>query len=152
MRTNMDEPAGQEKPELIPTLGKKTPIPRDWSYPIGAEILSRTFSGVPQFKQLSIGFNWSLPKKGVATLPLFGIEYADPRKTALERNWMITLYAVPASRKAFVRDLFIAEVLPRARAWMADKRPQTWYAGWKFFNVRANQQTFDLEFEESRWG
>jgi len=41
---------------LIPTL-YKTRLPREFSYPIGAEALSEQLAGVPQFSEFRICFS-----------------------------------------------------------------------------------------------
>jgi hypothetical protein len=43
--------------ELITTT-RKEKLPKGYSYPIGAEILSQSLVGVPQYSLLTITFNW----------------------------------------------------------------------------------------------
>jgi hypothetical protein len=115
---------------VIPTEFKSK-LPQSLSYPVGAEILSASFDGVPQFSRLTVAF-WFYSKIRPETLPrysLLEIRYLRParsvhdRPEALEEGvpkvpWKITVRPVPRARRHTIPTQLRDGALQTARAWL----------------------------------
>ena len=138
-------------PDLIPTRFKAK-IAHDWSYPIGAEVLSNALAEIPQYALINLDFHSPHIKKGENTIPLIWVNYSNPRTTAMERNWSITVYSVPSSLRSEFRKRLIGEVLPCLRRWITAKRTPVWLGGNKGLHVVFNKETEKIQYEEATWG
>ncbi len=115
---------------IIPT-GYKSKLPQTLSYPIGAEILSAAFGGVPQFDSLSVDFSFysQLQPDILEKYPVLELRYWRGAKSihtravelhdgAIRKTWSIKIHPVPRVRRHLVRTQLTEAALPAARAWL----------------------------------
>ena len=136
---------------MIPTKSK-TKIPHRWSYPIGAELVSQTLKGIPQYDNIYLSFLWINPASRLAhhdksKLHLLTIAYTNPEQIAINENWSVNVSAVPSELKMSVRDYFQTEIFARVRAWMIAKKPNSWYQSGKILNVALNFDDEKIEYQ-----
>jgi hypothetical protein len=126
--------------ELIRTT-RKEKLPRGFSYPIGAEILSAALYGVPQYGEISLTFMWKdtfwaskyqakLKKSGSINLLEFYYQHAIG--ALLAARWNIWLHAVPSEHAHDARQGLSAQALPALKAAL-DAMPHDnfrWSASW----------------------
>lgn len=134
---------------MIPTRSR-TRIPQGWSYPIGAQVVSHALEGVTQYESLALRFLWQNPASRLAggdrsRLFLLGVHHTNPEQTALDRNWLIDIMAVPGEQKALVSDLLVQQVLPQVHSWMVKSRTPAWHARENHLYVSFNLDTQHLE-------
>jgi hypothetical protein len=115
---------------VIPT-GFKSKLPQTLSYPVGAEMLSVSFEGVPQFGKLTVTF-WFYPKARPELLNRYSvleIRYSRPAKSVHSRpehfedrmpkaTWQIMVRPVPRARRYLIRTQLQDGVLKTARDWL----------------------------------
>jgi len=91
--------------DVIPTK-RKEKLPRGYSYPVGAEIISNALHGVPQYQLASITFDW----KDI----FWASKYQEKIRSAgaieivkinfdLWKEWRIFVHAVPAAHSQSAR-------------------------------------------------
>lgn len=136
---------------LIPTK-YKCKLPDSMSYPIGAELISSAFIGVPQFDSLELWFSFynSVRKSKVRqeNIPyeVFIVSMSHPIKSLTspnqtikegfyDENWKIHIYPVPRKFKAIAKQFLINEAIPLAKKWMEAPRTEIWKTGRKEFRV-----------------
>ena len=115
---------------IIPT-GFKSKLPQALSYPIGAEILSAAFAGVPQFDLLNVDFFFysKMRPEVVGNYPVLELRYWRGAKTihtrpeqlengVMKRSWSIMVRPVPRVRRHLIRTQLTDAALPAARAWL----------------------------------
>lgn len=103
---------------LIPTL-YKTRLPRNLSYPIGAEALSNGLAGVPQLSQFQISFSdiVSAWKSKFQRILAEGADY----EIVTVRFWSpfeILVYPVQRTLKHAAHEALLLHGLPPLREWM----------------------------------
>lgn len=135
-------------PRLIPTH-HKTKMPRGWSHPVGAELISKALLGLPEYDSIYLRFLWSSQYKVETKEGLLSISYESPDQTAMEQNWRIDVFAVRSEHKLLLRQRIVEEVLPRAREWMTRPRTPAWYQEWKSLDASYNWDTENIEYRES---
>src|SRR5262245_24073336 len=144
---------------LIPTRHRDR-LPMDLSYPIGAEVLSEAFRGVPQYGMLSLFFTtWRQPGTAAAATkasrgagrqhvlcanyrhlrPGHGSSGALIRSGFYEPDWSLSVYAVPRQCRSLVRALLIRDGMPLLRAWLTEPRTETWLIGQRWLLVEFSQ-------------
>jgi hypothetical protein len=138
---------------MIPTRGK-TKIPQGWSYPVGAEIVSKALEAIPQYESVYLRFLWLNPsshlaRKDKSRLHILGVRYIHPQHTANAENWHVDISAVPSEIRVTIRSHLIDHVLPYARLWMTTERLPSWYGSWKNLDVDFNLETEQFEYQES---
>jgi hypothetical protein len=129
---------------IIPTKYRHK-VPRDLSYPVGAELLTSVFEHVPQCESLTVTF-WAdvsnVRERLTADRPLPTIraEYSKdypginaPRAWIAggwyDPRWTLTIYAIPRRARAAVRDLLITAGLGAIRDWLVAARTPVWLSG-----------------------
>ena len=125
--------------ELIPTKHKGR-LPKGLSHPLGAELLSRSLSGVPQRSDLGLHFNaipshglgWATPGQGLHTLR------GNAGRSLLRFRevlycgywppgfWSIGTFPVPSADRSRARTILVDLALPRLAEWLGADRPPTW--------------------------
>ena len=110
---------------LIPTL-YKTRLPREFSYPIGAEALSEHLARVPQFSEFRICFSdvVSAWKSKFQQMIAEGADY----EIVTARLWSpfeIFVYPVQRSLKHAAHEALVADGLPKLRDWMLRQGART---------------------------
>lgn len=124
---------------LIPTLRKER-LPRGFSYPAGAEIISAGLEGALHFGDLVLHFSWRdqlwtskyrqrlLDKGDIEVLEL---NRPRPEGIALTgAHWVISLHAVPSEHNAAARTCMQNQILPALRKWLecaADEGPPFYF-------------------------
>ena len=120
---------------VISTLHKDG-VPRDWAYPIGAEILSAGIGGCPQAELVKLRFSVHRPRtrgpkssrnvwKG-QPVSLISYHYrpATPHSPKSWESWHVPtweveIYAVESNKSSTVRDLLTQQGLPNhVRPWL----------------------------------
>jgi hypothetical protein len=110
---------------LIPTLYKKR-LPRELSYPIGAEPLSEHLAGVPHFSEFRLCFSdvVSAWKSKFQQMLAEGVDYEIVRV----RFWSpfeISVYPVQRTQKHAVHEALLSDGLPQLREWMLRQGSRT---------------------------
>jgi hypothetical protein len=95
---------------LIPTSYKEK-VPKGFKYPVGAEMISHTLSGVPQFNLLELDFSWKdtfWASKHRARINAAGtitvMEIHAPYRPD-DIHWTIRVNSVPSTEGQRVREL-----------------------------------------------
>ena len=120
---------------VLPTSYKQK-LPRGWSYPIGAEVLSSHLLGIPQFADLRVHFsrhnlffasrhesNRRAGRPYVILAAYFRRPEnspAAPRKPTIPWwtiRWELVVYAVPSALKSAAHSLLVETAMPRLREW-----------------------------------
>jgi len=108
-------------------------IPKNFSYPIGAEILSHAFKDLKYYDDLEImfrykrecfasKFNKTIKQKG--EILIFHLEYNKMKlgfkagTMVYEEGWEIVVYAVPTELRHTIKILFLNDILIKARNWL----------------------------------
>src|SRR5205809_4720577 len=110
---------------LIPTL-YKTRLPREFSYPIGAEALSKHLAGVPQLSEFRICFSdlVSARKSKFQQMIAEGADY----EIVTARLWSpfeIFVYPVQRALKHAAQEALVSHRLPQLRDWMLRQSSRT---------------------------
>jgi hypothetical protein len=124
---------------LIPTL-YKTKIPKNLSYPFGAEILSNALKEVKNYDDLYVGFSdYSFRDKSEykrlienkRQIKVMKISYNYNKYPFLGEFWDkdfdIIVYAVPKDKNQIVRETILEIGIPVIIEWLTKKRPDVWY-------------------------
>lgn len=120
-----------EPEQIIPTF-TKSKIPHTLSYPVTAKTVSQALADVPQFRNLKLHFwlnSWELRKHRFrGAYPVIQVEFLHTRfpvyKSALaEREWTVTVSAVPRALRHVLHLKIVAEALPAMRAWLISNPP-----------------------------
>jgi hypothetical protein len=115
--------------------GYKARLPKGWSYPVGAELLSRALDGVAGATPNALHFsdyrirNRHDRQQREQDVPyrVLSVGYSGPHGDAeiaafaaqgLTDGWQIKVDPVPSDRRAWVRACIVAEGLPRIRSWL----------------------------------
>lgn len=113
-------------------------LPRGLSQPVGAEAISHALAGCEMYADLWLAFKAKpLPLRpapaGCDDFRLaFEIVFNLLSKPSNGRYLRVP--AVPSGERAVVRRLLTAVGLPAAREWLRP-RPETWYTGFRTFQV-----------------
>ena len=108
--------------ELIPTHYKEK-LPKEWSYPVGAEIILHHLSGIKLSDPIDISFNWrgeywySKYQKTVKTLGV--IKILECRSSLFHSGLALYVYGVPSKIKQEVRSSIEQNVFPRLYRWLS---------------------------------
>ena len=85
--------------ELIRTRLKEK-LPKGFSYPVGAEMISTALEGIPHFQELSIRFSWkdrfwaskyNASVRAAGKLTMISVNFW--------REWVISVHAVPSQHR-----------------------------------------------------
>jgi len=110
---------------LIPTLYKKR-LPRNLSYPIGAEALSEHLAGVPHFSEFQLCFS-DVVSAWQSKFQQILAEYAD-YEILTARLWPpfeILVYPVQRSLKHTAHEALVPHGLSQLRDWMLGQSSRT---------------------------
>ena len=121
------------------------------SYPIGTQLISESLEGVPQYDSLSIHYR---KHKGpwLAASPmrdLYNIEgdVLDlyPFDTVIQayyskqqESWSIIVYRTLKAQNKLVHDFLLSIGLVLIKNWLSDERSETWYNGFRTFQIGLN--------------
>src|SRR5262245_33876675 len=110
---------------LIPTL-YKTRLSREFSYPVGAELLSEQLAGVPHFSEFRIRFSdvvtaW---KSKFQQMIAEGADYEIVR-VHLWSPFDIFVYPVKRELKHAAHEALVSHGLPQLRDWMLRQSSRT---------------------------
>jgi len=133
--------------EILRTA-RKVKVPRGWSYPAGAEIISDALVDVPQFDSIVLDFYGGLLK---STIPLY-VMSADYNPNGigfdLDNKWSIGVVAVPSDLKKPIQQALLADGFGRTRTWLIQPRPPVWFCSWKRLLISFNPTADVLLYEE----
>jgi hypothetical protein len=116
---------------------------KEVSYPIGAEVLSRTLAGVPQHQSITCRF-WASSihhDLGQPTLHVLHAVYSQRERNfhdgkfarergVLEPHWTITVFAVPRQLRGAIKLALIETSLPEiVRPWLIENSRLTGQSG-----------------------
>jgi hypothetical protein len=104
---------------VIPTL-YRTRLSREFSYPVGAEILSEALAGVPNFSDFRICFSdvVSAWKSKFQQMLATGVDYEIIR-ARLWSPFEIFVYPVQRGLKHPAHEALVSNGLPKMREWMS---------------------------------
>lgn len=151
---------------VIPT-SSRLPLPRGWSYAIGAERLSSILKDVPQFAALSLSF---LPSEAVLLsdqvraiasgkpIAICRVSYQNlqPGLTGshdhiergwYEETWKVAVHAVPSSFRRAAEEAIVASAA-RLTSWLTTPRPETWRYGRHACAVRMRLKDGQVTFQQ----
>ncbi len=116
---------------MLETLSKSK-LPRGWSYPVGAQVLSHYLEGIDGATERPLYFSdYSIRKSHDRHLRDKGEPYSIVEVTYshpyTERNpeylrWAVTIYPVPSDKAAAVRSCAVSAGLPQIREWLKQTR------------------------------
>jgi hypothetical protein len=114
----------------------KQRLPRGWSFPVGAEVLTTSLADVPHAAPAPLSFSHAEPyflsdrkKRRSEDLPLPVLEVSFSRTPTfpdppLERPmWTIRVRSVPSDLRKWVRECLMELGLPRLRTWLLQPFP-----------------------------
>jgi hypothetical protein len=133
---------------MIKSIGKAR-LPKELSFPFGAQLLSEHLANVPQHDSLEVGFAWlsgMTPKQTIdhvesgKPLRVVTVQYEHERPGRsgshfreklghFDERWSIWVDPVPSSRKAEARKLITQEGFPKIVGWLNKHREPTWCEG-----------------------
>ena len=143
-------------------------LPKQLSYPVGAELLSRELGTHPELPKLELHFSAS----PIASRSEFRqmlenklpyvvlrvqfvrwdkrLSYGDDQwiQEYLRGKWTVDVFPVLRSLKSQAKEMLISKALPQVAAWMTKPREPAWYYGRKEFAVVFQPEEADLEFRE----
>lgn len=101
--------------DLIETATKEK-LPRGFSYPLGAQTLSKSLAGVPQFDQFRLWFSWrdeywaskytkKIEEAGAVSI----LEVMRGRSLCSDLSWDVRIHAVPSDHAARVKEALVEE-------------------------------------------
>jgi hypothetical protein len=126
--------------ELIPTRYKEK-LPKEWSYPVGAEIISHHLSGIKLPDPIDICFNWrgeywhSKYQKTVKTLG--DIKILECRSSLFHSGLALYVYGVPSKIKEEVRSSFDKNVFPILYRWLSTENNKSTFV--VLLNLKTNK-------------
>ncbi len=117
--------------KIIPTKFKEK-IPKGFSYPVGAELLSSAFSETPQFDLFTVRFwyqdeywasSYTTKIKEKSSIKIIEVSYKNYRPHLsssrdmiesghYEPKWEIRVNSIPSEYAAIVKEQLISKVLP----------------------------------------
>ena len=110
--------------ELIPTK-RKEKLPKDWSYPIGAEAISKSLETFEHIQEIELFFSWRgeywHSKFQEKVKALGEIRIFECHNSYFSDGMSIYTYAVPANMKSEVRNAMEAEIFPKFQQWISEK-------------------------------
>ncbi len=125
-----------EPHEQLIRTGIRSKLPKGLSHPVGAEVISRTLHGCPRYHELWIAFGSEpLPVQHALSECInfrlvFTVVCNNP-----SGSWYVSVPAVPSETRAVVRGLLISFGLSAAREWLGETRYETWYEGFRTFQI-----------------
>src|SRR5687768_10439865 len=154
-------PSGAETGTAMLVTHVKKRLPRGWSYPIGAQDVSRYLEGIPgatdkplSFRDRAGWFHSQLDAlRGedhpypILRLSLQRGGYSVRDQTAV--HWEVYIYAVPSGLRAAVRKSLLPAGMRRVRAWLMASRPDTALDGGACCTVLVRESDTLLYFERS---
>lgn len=148
---------------LIPTSYREK-VPKDISYPLGAELISRHLTDVPQFYELKLSFffwtgeyhkilNRKAHKFVEITYSRYENSISNTKKNKVTQwvkpEWCIGVSPVPARIRKKVREVCIAEGFEVIKDWLLKDRSSNWYYGRKSIKLLYDEADEKLKIEES---
>ncbi len=141
---------------LIPTSNKR-PLPKEHSYPIGAQAISDALVDVPQFAHLDISF-YTLCKIPDDNCPHFLVLAAEYRHWHVglsaanfmiengwyEPRWHLVVYAVPRNIRRDINNVLFDSGLPIVAEWLSESRTDTWLDSSHCLELEFNPQSSEL--------
>jgi hypothetical protein len=152
--------------ELIPTKWKDD-LPKQLSYPIGAELVSQYLKGIPQYAELELRFSFHTGDLH-SILNAEIIEVMDAMYRKIEKSlsfsrspednkwlnpyWAISVYPVPSHLRHRIRQACIDIGLPKMREWLNTERAPNWYHGRKSikFNYHVSESQMMAEIQNGK--
>ena len=116
--------------------GFRDKLPRGLSYPIGAELISQRSVAACGYDELWISFGskpgpvYAAPAECVEFHRAFSVVCSDRSGARY-----LSVPAVPSTERAVARQLLVMFGLPSVRDWLCLLRPETWYEGFRAFQV-----------------
>jgi len=123
----------------------KAKLPKNWSYPIGLEIISKAIKNIQFTDKVGLGFFWESDwphskfqqtVKDLGELDLFRYTgtYSPDYPSFL-------IYAVPSKIKSDVREALETDILPQFVEWLSNNNEN------KYFHVYLNLKNIKLRVE-----
>lgn len=124
--------------DLIPTRYKEK-LPKDWSYPLGAEIITKRLNGIELSDPFDIWFQWRAEfwysKFQENVKGLGDIVILECRSSLFHSGLTLYLYALPSTIKKNVRESLDHDVFPKLFEWLLN------YKKGAVFSVLLNLKT-----------
>jgi hypothetical protein len=124
---------------MIPTR-RKAKLPRDWSYPIGAEALTKGLAGTPHAEALTVSF-WhysSFHRPENEPYVIFVAQHRSARKPGysghrglvesgcFDQKWELTVHPVPSHLRQAAHQLLRERGLPLVVEWLRSSERPGW--------------------------
>ena len=134
-------------------------IPQTHAFPVGAELLTKSLSPVPQLELLTLNFHgiWThdlsnlQPVLRVNHINIRESEYSSKHLVAqgfYRETWEIVVYPVLRKHKGRVKHLLIAEGLLKVKDWLSAPRTPAWLEGRKTLSVIFDEDSKSLRYKE----
>lgn len=147
---------------IIPTR-YKSKIPRSFSYPVGAEVISQALRDVPQFQVLIVDFHFANQRarydSAAKPYEVIGVWYSGPIRSlhaskSLEEQsrsprWQIRVQAIPRSLRHEIQAKVVAEALPAIRSWLLANPHSSYRQGTHGLTFRFDELDNELVSEET---
>jgi len=132
----------------------KCKLPPSLAYPLGSETIDRATVGFPHAGKFELRFSdISLIRKlgdRPSIYPILHLQYSNhppsvssPGDGSLAwifgEHWTLTVYPVPSTRKAMIKQLLLSEGFGRIHAWLSLPRPPIWFSGCKRIEVNFDE-------------
>ena len=135
--------------KIITTISKEK-LPKEFSYPLGAEKISQALQGVPQFGDMTLYFRWRdefLASKYKVRLAAGGsINILHLYHTMRWENWSIAVSALPAQHCQSAREQLLPAALEALKQSLITAGTESEYFQW---NAHYNLATQTLHFGSS---
>lgn len=146
-------------PDPLITTRYKNPLAKGTSYPFGAELASKILFGVPQYKELEIGFyrgcsrNTSFKQEFHTIVKVdyfkhqasYGTSNDSWGQTYLESNWLITVYPILSNHRKCFRDYLDNGGWSLMRNWLIDQWPNNQRIGKASLIISACQSSQEIK-------
>ena len=123
---------------LIPTLSKRS-LPKEHSYPIGAQAISDALAKVSQFDRIGVsfcGFSKSVnDQRGQILVLAADYQHRHVGLSApnclidsgwYEPQWCLEIYAVPREKRNAINTALLSNGLGIVENWLSEVRSETW--------------------------
>lgn len=125
--------------QLIPTINRDK-LPKHWSYPVGAELVSNALADLPQYNTVDLFFYYR-ERMSLTTFKQDSLERLERLKHfkstygfqkiisviwALNK-WGVSIFAVPSEERLQTKQIIQDVGLPRIFQWLNQDHPSTWF-------------------------
>ena len=118
-------------PVFTPIESRNPKLSRQFTWPVGVEVLSTRFSHVPQYDNLQVWFSdrpmdYEYRIDEIARRRLAYQVFTVWYSTIGDPHWLFLVYPVERTKRKDIRQLLEEFAFARADDWMCERKTQTW--------------------------